>query len=128
VEVLLWMLFLQNLVPVQMTFEGRNLDILAGIFGPIVGYFCLHKKSLSKSVAVIYNIVSLALLINIVATAILSTPYPFRVFMNEPANIIVAYFPFVLLPSFLVPLAYFIHLISLRQLLVVKKKNTLSIA
>jgi hypothetical protein len=76
-------------------------------------------------VAIIYNFVSLALLVNIVATAILSTPYPFRVFMNEPANTIVAYFPFVLLPSFLVPIAYFMHFISLRQLLVVKKKKSL---
>ncbi|HYG03209.1 MAG TPA: hypothetical protein VD927_12245, partial [Chryseosolibacter sp.] len=36
VEILLWMLFVDQVLPVQMTFEGRNFDILAGITGPIV--------------------------------------------------------------------------------------------
>ncbi|HUR96431.1 MAG TPA: hypothetical protein VMZ26_00055, partial [Pyrinomonadaceae bacterium] len=34
VEIVLLLLFRNNLVPVEMTFEGRNVDILAGITGP----------------------------------------------------------------------------------------------
>ena len=44
-------------------------------------------------------------------------PTPFRVFMKEPANTVVMKFPFILLPTFLVPLAYGLHFLSLRQLL-----------
>ncbi len=112
VEVLLWACFVQFLLPVQMTFEGRNFDILSGILGVLVAY--LTPKN--RTVLWVYNIVGLGLLINIVATAILSLPTPFRVFMNEPANTLVAYAPFILLPGMLVPLAYGLHFLSFRQL------------
>jgi hypothetical protein len=120
VELLLWFLFIKNVVPVQMTFEGRNFDVLAGLTSIIVAYLA-YKNHLSKTVLVIWNVLCLGLLINIVAIALLSAPTPFRVFMNEPANTIVAYFPVVLLPAFLVPLAYGLHFFSLRQLLLKSK-------
>jgi hypothetical protein len=118
VEILLWWLFVQNLLPVQMTFDGRNFDIIAGLTAPIIAYLGFTKKILPKSVLIAWNILCLALLINIVIIAILSMPTPFRAFMNEPANTIVAHFPVVLLPAFLVPLAYGLHFFSLRQLLI----------
>jgi hypothetical protein len=37
--------------------------------------------------------------------------------MNEPANTLVGQFPFILLPGILVPIAYGLHIFSLRQLL-----------
>ena len=117
VELLLWACFVQNLLPVQMTFEGRNFDIVSGILGPLVAYYFSH----SRKVMVAYNLVGLVLLINIVATAILSLPTPFRVFMNEPSNTLVAHPPFILLPGLLVPLAYGLHFLSFRQLSLLKK-------
>jgi hypothetical protein len=113
VEILLWMLFVENLLPVQMTFEGRNFDVIAGLAGPLVAY--LFQRN--RKVMIAYNFIGLALLLNIVTIAILSVPTPFRVFMNEPANTIVTYFPIVLLPAFLVPMAYTLHFFSLKQLL-----------
>ena len=115
VEILLWMLLLENLLPIQMSFEGRNFDILAGLTAPIVAYLAYHKK-ISIAVIRIWNFICLGLLINIVTIAILSMPSPFRVFMNEPSNTIVAVFPIALLPGFLVPLAYGLHFLSLRQI------------
>jgi hypothetical protein len=113
VEVLLWMTFIQNLLPVQMTFEGRNWDILSGVTAPLIAHFFLkNKKAL-----IIWNILCLGLLINIVTIAILSMPTPLRAFANEPANHIVTRFPFIFLPGFLVPLAYTLHFLSLRKLL-----------
>jgi len=113
VEILLWMLFIQNLLPEQMTFEGRNFDILAGITAPLVAYFFLENKK----VMIVWNLLSLALLINIITVAILSMPSPFRVFFNEPTNTIITTFPFIFLPTFLVPLAYGLHFLSLRKLI-----------
>ncbi|HNP96033.1 MAG TPA: hypothetical protein PKJ63_10405 [Cyclobacteriaceae bacterium] len=121
VEILLWMLFIQNLIPIQMTFEGRNFDILAGITGPIIAYLAYSKHVIGKTGVIIWNVACLCLLINIVATAILSIPSPFRYFMNEPANTIVTEFPIIWLPAFLVPLAYSLHFLSLRQL--INQKN-----
>jgi hypothetical protein len=113
VEFLLWALFAQQLLPEHMTFEGRNFDILSGILGVVVGRLLWQHRP----AVLIYHLVGLALLINIVGTALLSMPTPFRVFMEEPANTIVMKFPFILLPTMLVPLAYGLHFLSLRQLL-----------
>lgn len=117
VEILLWSLYIQNVLPVQMSFEGRNFDVLAGLTAPFAAYFLTQNRT----ALVIWNLLSLGLLINIITIAILSLPSPFRVFMNEPANTIVSYFPFVWLPGLLVPLAYGLHFLSLRQLGIVKK-------
>jgi hypothetical protein len=116
VEILLWRLFVDNLAPIQMTFEGRNFDILSGLTALLVAYLVANNK-ISSPLVIAWNFACLAILVNIVAIAILSMPTPFRVFMNEPSNTIVAKFPIVLLPALLVPLAYWLHFLSLRQYL-----------
>jgi hypothetical protein len=112
--ILLW-LFLENLIPVQMTFEGLNFDILAGLTAIAFGYGLNSGKFKPGAWILWWNLFSLALLVNIVVVAALSAPLPMRVFMNEPANTIVAYFPFVWLPGFVVPVAYTMHFLSIRK-------------
>ncbi len=119
VEILLWRLFVLNEMPVQMSFEGQNWDVLTGITAIAVAFFA-SKNKVGKNILVIWNLLGLALLVNIVTIAILSMPTSFRVFMNEPANTIVTQFPISLLPGFLVPLAYGLHFISLRNLAIRK--------
>lgn len=126
VEILLWLLFLQNLLPAQMTFEGRNWDVLVGLSAIPAGLLCFGKDRFRMAAAVVWNIAGLVLLFNIVVIAVLSMPTPFRVFMAEPANEIVATFPFVLLPGVLVPLAFALHVLSLRQLLIFRKEGITS--
>jgi hypothetical protein len=121
VEILLWLLFLDNLLPVQMTFKGRNWDVLTGITAPLVAYLCFGGARDRKGLAIAWNIFGLVLLLNIVTTAILSMPLPFRYFMNEPANTIVTIFPIVFLPTVLVPIAYAMHFFSLRNLSIRQK-------
>jgi hypothetical protein len=112
VEILLWMLFVEKLLPEQMTFEGLNFDVVAGATAPFAAYLFARNRT----ALIIWNFIGLALLLNIVTIAVLSLPSPFQYFMNEPANTIVAHFPIVLLPAFLVPLAYTLHFFSLKQL------------
>ncbi len=113
VEIVLWLLFIQNRLPEQMTFEGQNFDIIAGITSLLAARFFLN----SRGWMIGWNIIGLGLLINIVSIAILSMPTSLRVFENEPANTIVTQFPFIFLPAFLVPLAYILHFLSLKKLL-----------
>jgi hypothetical protein len=117
IEFILWLLYKYKAIPVQMTFEGRNYDLLAGITAPIIAYYCFNKNIWSPKVALIWNFVGLLLLGNIIIIAILSLPYPFRYFMNEPANTIVFSMPFVWLPSVVVPFAFLLHLLSIKRLL-----------
>ena len=121
VELLLLLAFLRSLLPVQMTFEGLNFDILSGILALPAGYFLSRKKSYAPQLAVAYNVIGILLLLNILVIAVLSMPTPFRYFQNEPSNTLVAQFPFILLPGILVPIAYTMHIFSLRQLLARKK-------
>ncbi|HZY82111.1 MAG TPA: hypothetical protein VFE50_21450 [Cyclobacteriaceae bacterium] len=120
VEILLWALFIQNLLPVQMTFEGRNFDIISGLTAPAAAIFLVR----SRIALALWNLVCLGLLINIVTIAILSMPVPFRVFMNEPSNTIVTAFPFILLPGMLVPLAYGLSFLSLRKIFIFQNETT----
>lgn len=115
-EIILWMLYHERRIPVQMTFEGRNFDILAGLTAPVVAYLYKTGK-IGRSLAIVWNIGGLLLLVNIVGTAILSMPTPFRLFENEPANTIVAHWPFIWLPGFVVPVAYTAHFFCLKRLM-----------
>jgi uncharacterized membrane protein len=117
VELLLLFAFLANKLPVQMTFEGRNFDLVTGFLALPVGWLLARKKSYATKLAVAFNIIGMLLLLNILVIAVLSMPTPFRYFMNEPSNTLVAQFPFILLPGVLVPVAYTLHIFSLRQLL-----------
>ncbi|WP_317897428.1 hypothetical protein [Aurantibacillus circumpalustris] len=117
VEITLWLLFLNKLVPELMTFEGRNLDVLTGITAPLIAYFGYSLGKLNKFVLLIWNFIGLGLFFNIVITAILSAPFPFQQLAFDQPNIGVLYFPFVWLPCFIVPLALFSHLVCIKELL-----------
>jgi hypothetical protein len=123
VEIVLFWLFLQKTIPQLMTFEGRNFDILAGISAPITYYLVFVKHRMSKKVLLFWNFACLVLLLNIVVNAVLSAPLPFQQFAFEQPNIAIFHFPFNLLPSVVVPLVLFAHLVVIRRLL--KKRNSL---
>lgn len=113
VEILLWRTFLLNLIPIQMTFEGYNFDGLSGVLA--IAFALILRKKWSSFFALVYNIIGIGLLINILVIAVLSMPTPFRYFMNEPPNTLIAEFPFIYLPAVLVVIAYSLHIFSLRQ-------------
>jgi len=115
-EVILWLLYLQHRVPAIMTFEGRNADILVGLTAIPVGYLCFVRKTWSPRVALWWNVAGILILLNVVVHAQLSTPSPLRVFVTNPPVTFIAYWPYILLPGLLVPLAWLLHAASLVQL------------
>ena len=122
VELVLYYLFIYHTIPQLMTFEGRNFDILSGITAVII--LCLKHfltTNFSSKIMILWNLCCLGLLFNIVFNAILSIPTPFQQHAFDQPNIAVAYFPFIWLPSVIVPIVLFAHLAMLRQLLVKKK-------
>jgi hypothetical protein len=115
VELALWLLVRHGSLPVQMSFEGRNFDLLTGLLALPVGYYCFVKKTWPPVIALLYNIAGLVLLLNAVAVASLSMPTPLRIFHNQPDSSLLARFPYIYLPGLLVPLAYTLHIFSLKQ-------------
>ncbi|WP_103069527.1 hypothetical protein [Aquimarina sediminis] len=117
VELVLYWLFLHKAIPELMTFSGRNFDILAGITAPFIFYFGYINKIIRPRVLLTWNIVCLLLLLFIILNAILSFPSPFQQFAFDQPNIALLYLPYVWLPSVIVPIVLFSHLVSIHYLL-----------
>lgn len=119
VELVLFGLFKEKLVPVLMTFEGWNFDILSGITAPII-FFIAFRHRVHWELLLIWNFICLLLLVNIVTIAVLSAPFPFQQLAFDQPNIAVLYFPFVWLPCCVVPLVLLSHLAAIRKLILIK--------
>jgi hypothetical protein len=117
VEVVLFWLFLEKLIPELMTFEGRNFDIIAGITAPVIAYLGYHTRNFGKPVLLVWNFICLGLLLNIVVNGALSVPFPFQQFGFDQPNKAMLYFPFTLLPGCIVPIVLLSHLTTIRHLL-----------
>lgn len=116
VELLLHRLFVEGVVPVQMTYAGRNFDIVSGATALLVAGWISRRRDVARGLLLAWNFLGLALLVNIVAIAVLSTPVSFRRFPDGPANTLPSVFPFVWLPTILVQMALFGHLVLFRRL------------
>lgn len=120
--VLLW-LFYNGQIPQLMTFEGRNFDILIGISSPIITWYAFRNKTINRPLLIFWNILGLVFLLNIVAHAALSLPSNFQQFAFDQPNQAVLYFPFIWLPSVIVPIVLLAHLASLWQLFKYKNQS-----
>lgn len=117
VELSLYWLAAHKAVPELMTFEGRNFDIIAGITAPVIYFICFRGKEVkNRLVLFAWNLLSLGLLLNIVVNGVLSAPFSFQRFAFDQPNIAVLFFPFVWLPSFIVMVVFFSHLVVIGRL------------
>jgi hypothetical protein len=115
VELLLFGLHREGLVPVQMTFEGYNFDVLTGLSALGVAWLSRWGRISSRALW-LWNLAGLGLLLNIVGIAVLSMPTPFRAFPQGPANTLVTELPFVWIPCLMVQAALFGHVVIFRAI------------
>lgn len=106
----------EGVMPPQMTFTGRNFDILTGLLALPLAAALRRAPQSAVPWVWLWNLAGLGLLLNVVGVAILSVPGPLRHFWNDPPNLWVATFPFVWLPTVLVPLALAGHILIFRKL------------
>lgn len=104
----------EGLMPIQMSYSGRNFDILTGITALVLG-IALAVSRVPHWVVRLWNVLGLVLLANIVGVAILSTPV-FALFGPDRLNVFVMRMPYVLLPAVMVLAAWAGHLIVFRAL------------
>ena len=116
VEIILYWLFVYKKIPILMTFEGRNFDIISGLTAPIIFYYGFVNVKFGKKVIIAWNYLCLVLLLNIVFNSVLSSPFPLQKFAFEQPNVAILYFPFNLLPSLIVPIVLLSHLVVIRRL------------
>jgi len=114
-ELIMHQLYLDGLMPEQMSYSGLNYDVLTGLLAIPVGVLYAMGR-LPLSVVRAWNVMGLLLLVNVLTIAVLSAPTPLRVFTNEPVNVWVTMVPWVWLPALLVPLALIGHVLVFRRL------------
>jgi hypothetical protein len=116
VEVNLYWLFILKQVPVQMTFEGGNLDILVGLTAPLI-WWAFSRKSIGRRGLLLWNTIALLSVLNALTRAVLSAPFRFQQFAFDQPTVAILGFPFVLLPAFIVPAVLLCHLATFRKLI-----------
>jgi hypothetical protein len=106
-----------GVMPVQMSFEGWNFDIVTGGSALVVAALLLAGRA-PRALVVAWNVLGAALLANIVAIAVASTPLV-HAFGTAPAavNTWIGTAPFVWLPTVFVSLAIAGHIVLTRRLL-----------
>jgi hypothetical protein len=102
----------RGVMPVQMSYSGRNFDILTGVSAIAVAWLVATRRA-GRRLVMVWNLAGLALLVNVVTIAVLSTPR-FRYFGNDRLNVWVADPPFVWLPAIMVLAALAGHLLIFR--------------
>ncbi len=116
VELVLWQLHREGLIPQLMTFEGRNLDILSGITAPLIYMFAFRKKGLNRKALLLWNFAALGLLANIVIHAMLAMPSPIQLLAFDQPNRAILVAPYIWLPTIVVPIVLFAHVVSMIRL------------
>jgi hypothetical protein len=101
----------QGTIPETMTWTGQNWDIISGITAlvcaPLVGRF--------PAAARIANIVGLALLMNVMRVAIMSSPFPFG-WGQQPPLLLALHLPYAFIGPVCVGGALFGHIVLTRAL------------
>lgn len=116
VEFVLFGLAMDRLIPKEMSFAGRNFDILIGFSAPIIGNLAFAGGGPARRPLLVWNLIALAMLAHIVVVAVLSAPTPLQQWNFDRPNVAVLTWPFVWLPGFIVPTVLACHLVSLKQL------------
>ena len=115
VELLLHRAYVEGSMPVQMSYSGRNFDVVTGITAALVAIW-FARGHRSTTVLFAWNTLGVALLTNVLVVALLSAPTPLRVFTNEPANVWISRAPWIWLPAVFVWAAVAGHALVYRRL------------
>jgi len=106
-----------GVIPMSMTWEGQNFDVITGILAVLsapVAWF--GGPGLQRRVGWVFGIVGFGLLLNVGRVAIQSSPGPLRSF-GEPPLALAFHSPTVWIVPFCVAGALFGHVVLFRRLL-----------
>ncbi|GAB5535911.1 MAG: hypothetical protein Rubg2KO_21600 [Rubricoccaceae bacterium] len=112
-ELVLHRLYVEGVLPVQITYTGWNFDIVTGLLAAVLAVALWRGVGGPRWVAA-WNALGLVLLAIVVGTGLLSLPTPIQQF--EPSTVAITTFPMIWLPTVLVMAALLGHLLVIRHL------------
>jgi hypothetical protein len=107
-------LMLQGRVPALWALPAGLGDVLVGATAPWVARG--FERLGGKSRAIAWTLFGMADLVVAVALGVMTNPGPTQVFYPVPNARMLTQYPLALVPAFLVPLAFTLHVVSLLQL------------
>jgi len=117
VELIIWGAHKQGILPIIATFEGYNYDILVGLTAVPLAYYAKREK-IAPMILLFWNIASLFILANTVRLFISAAYFPSEIGLTEHGiGPEFTKLPYLLIAGFFMPLAVFIHALSIKQLL-----------
>jgi hypothetical protein len=122
VELIIWGAYREGIVPLETTFEGYNFDILIGLTAVPLAYYAKNDK-VSPLVLMIWNIAGILILGNTVRFFLSSVYFP--ELLGQTSTMVTPDFvklPYLLIPGMFMPLALYIHALSIKQLLRIGKE------
>jgi hypothetical protein len=90
-------------------------DIIVGALAPWIARHVETPQGRQR--AIIFNLFGMADLVVAVGVGTMTSPGPAQLFRTTPTSELATHFPLALVPTFLVPLAFMLHVASLWQLL-----------
>ncbi len=117
-ELVLHAWYEQGSLPLQMTYQGANFDIVTGVLALAIGPLLPRLNAQARYwAASLFTLVGLGLLFNVGQIAVRSTPSPMRTFLNDPPVLLAFHAPFTWIVPVCVSGALFGHVIAIRWLL-----------
>ena len=115
VGVVFLMLMANGQMPALWALPAGIGDVIVGVVAPWIARDV--ETSQGRRRAIMFNLFGMADLVVAVGLGTMTSPGPTQVFRTTPSSALATQFPLVLVPTFLVPLAFALHVVSLSQLL-----------
>lgn len=115
VELTLHRLWELGSVPKLMTLGGSNIEILIGLSAPLFAWIATRGSG-GRRIALLWNVVGFASLLNVAARAVLTAPGPLNIVHGDVLNTALGTFPYTFIPGFMAPLAMMLHVLTFRAL------------
>src|SRR5437867_8923924 len=85
-------------------------DIFIGATAPLVAWLAYRRTANAQGVVWIWNVIGIVDLIAAIGLGVTSSPGPVRLIFAEPSSAIMTTLPWLLIPGFLVPLLFAVHI------------------
>lgn len=107
----------QGILHYHVTIEGYNFDMVFAFTAPIIAFLVYNKKVLPKKSILIWNYIGLSVIASIIFVFLTTTYKPEMYGSTIPLLPLEALtYPYVLIAGFLMPVAVFLHILSIIQL------------
>jgi len=111
------MLYAAGRLPAPFAPSAGWGDMIAGVAAPPVAWLIARFGARVRPLAFAWNIFGAADLISAIALGALSAPGPLNAFAGPPTSAIMTTLPWLIIPGFLFPSLFFIHLVIFHRLL-----------